>query len=150
MITGKNYEKTNTKTNTNLMYSGICCRQNYLNKKMRLSLVKVSQLKRRPVLDSILFSLALAVGFTPQLLPGIISINLILGIVILICPVSVELVKHFSYSTPVGNTVFLTRYYSFGSQPQFTRPIDRLGTIGSAQFGKYVTGMFFYGIERHS
>jgi Mg2+-importing ATPase len=30
----------------------------------------------RPVLDSILFSLALAVGLTPQLLPAIISINL--------------------------------------------------------------------------
>jgi Mg2+-importing ATPase len=31
---------------------------------------------RRPVLDSFLFSLALAVGLTPQLLPAIISINL--------------------------------------------------------------------------
>jgi len=30
----------------------------------------------RPVLDSFLFSLALAVGLTPQLLPAIISINL--------------------------------------------------------------------------
>jgi Mg2+-importing ATPase len=30
----------------------------------------------RPVLDSILFSLALAVGLTPQLLPAIISVNL--------------------------------------------------------------------------
>jgi Mg2+-importing ATPase len=33
----------------------------------------------RPVLDSILFSLALAVGLTPQLLPAIISINLAHG-----------------------------------------------------------------------
>ena len=33
----------------------------------------------RPVLDSFLFSLALAVGFTPQLLPAIISINLAHG-----------------------------------------------------------------------
>lgn len=31
---------------------------------------------QRPVLDSILFSLALAVGLTPQLLPAIISVNL--------------------------------------------------------------------------
>ena len=33
----------------------------------------------RPVLDSLLFSLALAVGLTPQLLPAIISINLSRG-----------------------------------------------------------------------
>src|SRR5216117_4065588 len=33
----------------------------------------------RPVLDSFLFSLALAVGLTPQLLPAIISINLAQG-----------------------------------------------------------------------
>src|SRR6184192_3037675 len=33
----------------------------------------------RPVLDSFLFSLALAVGLTPQLLPAIISINLVHG-----------------------------------------------------------------------
>ena len=33
----------------------------------------------RPVLDSLLFSLALAVGLTPQLLPAIISINLAHG-----------------------------------------------------------------------
>ena len=33
----------------------------------------------KPVLDSILFSLALAVGLTPQLLPAIISINLSIG-----------------------------------------------------------------------
>jgi Mg2+-importing ATPase len=31
---------------------------------------------KRPILDSVLFSLALAVGLTPQLLPAIISINL--------------------------------------------------------------------------
>jgi Mg2+-importing ATPase len=34
---------------------------------------------RRPVLDSLLFSLTLAVGFTPQLLPAIISVNLSRG-----------------------------------------------------------------------
>jgi Mg2+-importing ATPase len=34
---------------------------------------------RRPVLDSFIFSLALAVGLTPQLLPAIISINLAHG-----------------------------------------------------------------------
>jgi len=33
----------------------------------------------RPVLESFLFSLALAVGLTPQLLPAIISINLAHG-----------------------------------------------------------------------
>ena len=33
----------------------------------------------RPVLDSFLFSLALAVGLTPQLLPAIISLNLAHG-----------------------------------------------------------------------
>ncbi len=34
---------------------------------------------RRPVLDSFLFSMALAVGLTPQLLPAIVSINLAAG-----------------------------------------------------------------------
>lgn len=34
---------------------------------------------RRPVLDSFLFSMALAVGLTPQLLPAIISVNLAHG-----------------------------------------------------------------------
>jgi Mg2+-importing ATPase len=34
---------------------------------------------RRPVLDSFLFSLALAVGLTPELLPAIISVNLASG-----------------------------------------------------------------------
>src|SRR5262249_19315006 len=34
---------------------------------------------QRPVLESLLFSLALAVGLTPQLLPAIISINLAYG-----------------------------------------------------------------------
>ena len=33
----------------------------------------------RPVLDSFLFAMALAVGLTPQLLPAIISINLAQG-----------------------------------------------------------------------
>jgi len=39
----------------------------------------VNILLHRPVLDSFLFSLALAVGLTPQLLPAIISINLAHG-----------------------------------------------------------------------
>ena len=34
---------------------------------------------QKPVLDSLLFSVALAVGLTPQLLPAIVSINLSLG-----------------------------------------------------------------------
>jgi len=34
---------------------------------------------QRPVLDSLLFSLALAVGITPQLLPTIVSVNLSMG-----------------------------------------------------------------------
>lgn len=34
---------------------------------------------QRPILDSLLFSLALAVGLTPQLLPAIVSINLAYG-----------------------------------------------------------------------
>jgi P-type Mg2+ transporter len=34
---------------------------------------------KRPVLDSLLFSLALAVGLTPQLLPAIVSVNLAQG-----------------------------------------------------------------------
>ena len=36
----------------------------------------INILLKRPILDSFLFSLALAVGLTPQLLPAIISINL--------------------------------------------------------------------------
>jgi P-type Mg2+ transporter len=39
----------------------------------------VNVLLKKPALDSILFSLALAVGLTPQLLPAIISINLSTG-----------------------------------------------------------------------
>lgn len=39
----------------------------------------INILLHRPALDSILFSLALAVGLTPQLLPAIISINLSIG-----------------------------------------------------------------------
>ena len=36
----------------------------------------VNLLLKRPVLDSLLFSLALAVGLTPQLFPAIVSVNL--------------------------------------------------------------------------
>ena len=39
----------------------------------------INVLLHKPALDSILFSLALAVGLTPQLLPAIISINLSVG-----------------------------------------------------------------------
>lgn len=39
----------------------------------------INVILKRPVLDSFLFSLALAVGLTPQLLPAIISINLAKG-----------------------------------------------------------------------
>jgi Mg2+-importing ATPase len=39
----------------------------------------VNVLFRKPVIDSLLFSIALAVGLTPQLLPAIISINLSKG-----------------------------------------------------------------------
>ena len=41
-----------------------------------IAIFAVNVYLRRPVLDSFLFSLALAVGLTPQLLPVIISINL--------------------------------------------------------------------------
>lgn len=41
-----------------------------------LTIFFVNMLLARPVLDSFMFSLALAVGLTPQLLPAIISVNL--------------------------------------------------------------------------
>ena len=41
-----------------------------------LSIFAVNVYFQKPVLDSLLFALALAVGLTPQLLPAIISINL--------------------------------------------------------------------------
>ena len=41
-----------------------------------VSILGINVLLQRPLLDSFLFSLALAVGLTPQLLPAIISINL--------------------------------------------------------------------------
>ncbi len=41
-----------------------------------ISIFAINVYLERPVLDSFLFSLALAVGLTPQLLPAIISINL--------------------------------------------------------------------------
>jgi len=41
-----------------------------------ISIFAVNVFLKRPVLDSFLFALALAVGLTPQLLPAIISINL--------------------------------------------------------------------------
>lgn len=44
-----------------------------------IAIFAVNVLLKRPVLDSFLFSLALAVGLTPQLLPAIISINLAHG-----------------------------------------------------------------------
>ncbi|MGB8993383.1 MAG: magnesium-translocating P-type ATPase [Desulfobaccales bacterium] len=44
-----------------------------------ISVFAINVYFHRPVLESFLFSLALAVGLTPQLLPAIISINLALG-----------------------------------------------------------------------
>ncbi len=44
-----------------------------------LSIFALNVFMQRPVLDSFMFSLALAVGLTPQLLPAIISINLSTG-----------------------------------------------------------------------
>ena len=44
-----------------------------------LCIFAANVLLHRPVLDSLLFSLALAVGLTPQLLPAIISVNLAHG-----------------------------------------------------------------------
>lgn len=41
-----------------------------------LTIFAVNVYLQRPVLDSFLFSMALAVGLTPQLLPAIISVNL--------------------------------------------------------------------------
>lgn len=42
-------------------------------------ILAINLLLKKPVLDSLLFSLAIAVGLTPQLLPAIISINLSKG-----------------------------------------------------------------------
>jgi Mg2+-importing ATPase len=44
-----------------------------------LAIFAINVLLAKPVLDSFLFSLALAVGLTPQLLPAIVSINLAHG-----------------------------------------------------------------------
>ena len=44
-----------------------------------IAIFAINVLLQRPPLDSFLFSLALAVGLTPQLLPAIISINLAHG-----------------------------------------------------------------------
>ena len=44
-----------------------------------IAIFAVNVYLRRPVVDSFLFSLALAVGLTPQLLPAIISVNLSQG-----------------------------------------------------------------------
>ena len=44
-----------------------------------LVIFSINILLHKPVLDSFLFSLALAVGLTPQLLPAIISVNLSVG-----------------------------------------------------------------------
>jgi len=46
---------------------------------MLVSIFFVNALMHKPVLDSFLFALALAVGLTPQLLPAIISVNLAKG-----------------------------------------------------------------------
>ncbi len=46
---------------------------------MLLSIFIINLLLKKPAFDSLLFSLALAVGMTPQLLPAIISVNLARG-----------------------------------------------------------------------
>jgi Mg2+-importing ATPase len=46
---------------------------------MLIVILSVNLFFQRPVIDSLLFALALAVGLTPQLLPAIISINLAYG-----------------------------------------------------------------------
>jgi len=46
---------------------------------MIIAIFAINVYFRRPVLDSFMFALALAVGLTPQLLPAIISINLATG-----------------------------------------------------------------------
>ncbi len=46
---------------------------------MVISIFAINVFLQRPVLDSFLFALALAVGLTPQLLPAIISVNLAHG-----------------------------------------------------------------------
>ena len=46
---------------------------------MLLGIFAVNLVLKKPVFDSFLFSLALAVGLTPQLLPAIISVNLSTG-----------------------------------------------------------------------
>jgi len=46
---------------------------------MVITIFAINVYLQRPILDSFLFSLALAVGLTPQLLPAIISINLSKG-----------------------------------------------------------------------
>lgn len=46
---------------------------------LTLSIFAFNVLLHKPVIDSLLFSLALAVGLTPQLLPAIISVNLAHG-----------------------------------------------------------------------
>lgn len=44
-----------------------------------ITILAINVFRARPILESILFSVALAVGLTPQLLPAIISINLAHG-----------------------------------------------------------------------
>ncbi|MDI6605046.1 MAG: magnesium-translocating P-type ATPase [Thermoanaerobacteraceae bacterium] len=46
---------------------------------LTIAIFAINVFLKRPVLDSFLFSLAIAVGLTPQLLPAIISINLAHG-----------------------------------------------------------------------
>ena len=44
-----------------------------------ISIFAANRYLERPVLDSFLFTLAIAIGLTPQLLPSIISLNLAKG-----------------------------------------------------------------------
>ncbi len=108
---------------------------------------------KRPLLDSVLFSLALAVGLTPQLLPAIISINLSHGarrmaeqkVIIkrlasienfgsmnIICSDktgtltegTVQLQSAFNVDAAPSDKVLLNAYLNAFYQTGFTNPID--------------------------
>lgn len=121
---------------------------------MVIAIFAINVYLARPILDSFLFSLALAVGLTPQLLPAIISINLShgakrmaqskvivkklssienLGSMDLLCCdktgtlTSGELKLH-SYCDMVGcqsDTVLLYAYINAYYQTGFNNPIDQ-------------------------
>jgi P-type Mg2+ transporter len=79
---GKISQHLKTKPKVTEFEHGIRC-FGYLLMEVTTALISVifviNVILHRPVLDSFLFSLALAVGLTPQLLPAIISVNLAQG-----------------------------------------------------------------------